>query len=913
MSEKNLYIIDGTALIYRSFFAFMNRPLINKNGLNTSGLFGFINTIEKLKRDFKAEYIVFAFDKSKKTFRHQIYKEYKATRDKMPDDLRQSLPYFHKICDALNFKYFEMDEYEADDILATVAKDAVINGFDNAFIVTRDKDLMQLVTENIKLIDLHQDGLIIDREEVYKKFEVYPENIIDLLSMMGDKSDNIPGIKGVGQKGAVKLLHEYNTLEEVYENLDNIKAKKLNENLRTYKEDAFFSKKLVTIVQNIEMDIQNWEKFKISEPNREPWLELLTELEFTGILKKYIEKRGDELGSFDDSSIDDSSLFSTVKMLEKKSYKLANESELKEIFEKSKKNGFLVLDLETTSLDFLKAEVVGISFASKSIEAVYVNINHQEDTNRVNLEFIIESLNNLLENTTIVGHNIKYDLKILRRFGLKTPKKIFDTMIAAWVLNPTSNRYGLDILCVENFGYSMQPITDLIGKKKSEQITFDKVSIVDATFYGAEDSDYTFKLYEKYKNEIGLSEESSYIFYNIEMELIKVIIEIEENGILLDIKYIHKLGEIFNAKINSLKTLIFEIAGEEFNLNSPKKLGEILFEKLEIPVVKKTKGGSYSTDESVLSELSKTYDITKLIIDYRKLTKLVGTYIDGLTPLVDDENRIHASFNQTGTSTGRLSSSNPNLQNIPIKSEEGREIRKSFIAKEGIEILSFDYSQIELRVMAIMSRDETLKDIFINGEDVHNQTAITITGKSVEELNRDDRRVAKVINFGILYGMKPFGVSNAAEISVADATNFIKKYFESFSGVKKYINELLNRVEQNGYSITKFGRKRPIKEIYSSNRNIKEHGKRTAISSVIQGTAADIIKLAMIKVYQFMKKENLQSKLILQIHDELLFEVTSKEKELIINKIKDIMESVIGDEIPLTTEYGFGNNWLDAH
>ena len=924
MSNNNIiYLLDGTALAYRSYFAFTGRFLYNSKGENTSAVYGFVRTLFKLINDFKIEYLVISFDKSHKTFRHKIYKNYKATREKMPDEMRASLKYLYDVCEALNISYIEMDDYEADDIVATIAKKSTEKGlFDKAYIVTRDKDLYQLVNEKIFLIDVFQDLKLINKDEVLKKFGIPPNLIVDYLALIGDRSDNIPGVPGIGDKRARELVNTFGTIENIYNNLDKIKPEKIRKALEEHKEEAFFSKSLIKLNLDVPVDIEPIDKFKIKPPKREKWIELLKRLEFYSLLKEFLleeeeikKEEGDQLSLFSFSS-------GESKKEEKKekkdhSYKLGNLSDLEYIEKKAKELGYICIDTETSNLDIINPTIVGVSIALDEGTGFYFNISHYDNRGKIDIKYIIDLFERLKkDNILFIGHNIKYDFEVLTEYGFDyNYDNIFDTMIASWILDPDDNHYSLDHLVLKLFNHNMISITSLIGEKRRnrKQLSFEYVDLDSAVEYSVEDVDYTLRLYKFYKPFID--KEYKEVFYNIEMPLIKVLIDLEKNGVKIDIGFLKGLSAKYDKSLIELTEEIYKKVGEKFNINSSKQLGEILFEKLKLPVIKKTKKTKgYSTDEEVLEELSKDYEVPKLILEYRKIQKLKSTYIDGLPSMINPTTgRIHSIYNQTGTATGRLSSSNPNLQNIPVKTEEGKEIRKAFIGEGDNLIVSFDYSQIELRIIAHFSEDPYLIKAFLENIDVHKLTASKIYNKTIDEITDEERKLAKTINFGIIYGMQPYGLSKSLGIDVHEAKVFIDKYFENFPKVKEYIESIKEFAKTNKYVETLFGRRRYLKWIDSTNRNLREYSLRAAINSPIQGTAADIIKIAMNRVFDFLHKNNLKSKLIMQIHDELVFETPPEEKEIIIENVKGIMEGVVSLKVPLIVDWGVGRNWFDAH
>lgn len=933
LGAKKLFLIDGTALIYRSYYGFLKTPLINSKGVNTSGIFGFVNTLKSLVAKFDIGYIAVAFDKSKETFRHNIYSEYKATREKMPDDLKGSLPYVYDICHGLNLKYFEADEYEADDIIASMAVQFSEKFGYDVYIVTRDKDLMQLVNDKVFLVDMHQDVKIIDRGGVVEKFGVESNQIVDFLSLTGDSSDNIPGVKGIGAKTAKELIQKFSTLDNIYEQIDSFKESSVKKNLIEHKESAYFSRELIKLKTDI-CNVDSPEDLKREEPNKDKWISILKELEFNSFLKEYENSSAADKKFAEQTKIPAAIVGENTKKVDclmqrglfdeitqesivkttNSSYKLFSIDMLdclKESILLSKK---IVIDIETDSIDPIDANIAGISIADVDDDMrYYVNVSHTDLTNKVDLKEIIGFLNELIaSNVLFIGHNLKFDLAILEKFGLNFGDNIFDTMVAAWMINPERNRYSLDSLAVEYLSRTMQPITELIGTRKSSQVSFCSVELRDAVQYSCDDVDVTLKLFKKFY-EIVESEHKK-VFYDIEMKLIKVLIRMERDGVLIDSPFLKSMSHVYAGRMQEIEEKIYKKIGFTFNLNSPKQLSEVLFEKLGIKSKKKTKTGGLSTNEEVLESIAQTNEIAAHILEYRKVMKLKSVYIDGLPAMIHPKDkRIHASFNQTGTSTGRLSSSNPNLQNIPIKSIEGKEIRKAFVAPEGYEILAFDYSQIELRVMAFVSRDANLMQAYNENVDIHRITASKITSKPFEEIDESDRRLAKIVNFGILYGMQAFGVSRSTGLSVREAAEIIDKYLRQFPKVKEFMDNTREEAKRRGYTQTFMGRKRFLFGINSLNRQVRENSLRAAISSPVQGSAADIIKYSMIEIDKFLNSNKLKTKMVMQIHDELVFELCKDEKNFVIENVKKIMENIAGFDVPLVANYKSGGNWLEAH
>lgn len=891
-----LFLIDGMALIYRAYYAMVKNPLTSSSGVNTSVLYGFINSFLKLMKDEKPKYIAVVLDTKAKTFRHKEYNLYKANRKPMPDDLSEQLLTLYKTLDLLNIKIFKKDGYEADDIIGTIPallKDHNIN----TYMYSGDKDLVQLVDEKTFLYNpgnSFKPTKVYDIENVYDKYGIYPVNFIDYLSLVGDTSDNIPGVRGVGAKTASKLVKQFLTIENIYNNLDKIDnprtVKLLNEN----KENALLSKSLVTIDKNVKID------FDLKDMN-------INKLSFSNLL--------DELHSHDiytfDKSLDSKPKNHEKKVKIKKSYvSINNYDSLTSMLNVLDKKKIVSIDLETTDLDPNRAKIVGISISYQEHSGFYIPfISSDKMSDSFNSDEILSIIKPFLENPNIkyIGQNIKYDMLVLKRNNIEINCIYFDTMIAESLISPEKNSYKLDILAKDYLNYSMIPIEDLIGPK-SNQITMDKVPLKDICIYACEDADIVYQLY-KIQSKILKNKNLEKIFYDVEIPLIKVLVDIEYNGVFVDKLIINNLCESLNIEISSLKSKIHQISNKEFNINSPKQLSEVLFDDLKLKMFKKR-----STSHDVLKKLVDHHPIAEYLLSYRHLNKLVNTYLDKLPTFINPTtNRIHTSFHQAITSTGRLSSTKPNFQNIPIKSDVGKSIRKAFKTDNNNIIISFDYSQIELRILAHYSKEKKLIDSFKNNLDVHSKTASLIYGIDIEDVKYDHRRVAKIINYSIAYGAGPFRISQELKISIKEASNIITNYFERYPGIKKYIEDTIKQGLDNGFVSTILGRQRNTINLRATNRNIQEAEKRATINMPIQGTASELIKVAMIKIYTKMSKYNLKSKMILQIHDELLFETPESEKDKVINLVVKEMESAIKLDVPIKVDYNFGKNWYEAH
>lgn len=886
MAKKTLYLIDGTALAYRAFFAFIRNPLINSRGENTSAPFGFTTTLVKLLNDNNPDYLAVVFDTGKPTFRHEMYGDYKATRQKMPEEMVSQLPRVREAADALGVVQLEMDGYEADDIIGTLAVRGADQGFD-VWMVTGDKDFMQLVRDGISMYIPMKDERL-GPSGVVEKFGVPPENIIDLLGLMGDSSDNVPGLPRVGEKTAVELIKQFGSLDAVLDRAGEISKPSIRKSVEENRELALLSRRLVTIDTDVPIDI-DMESLRFTGIRQETAREFFREMEFTRLLDTVKEE-----------TVEPEAVF-TIVTPETFDAFLAEVS----------KHDTIAVDLETTSLDTMRAEIVGISVAAGDA-AWYLPIAHAEGTN-LDRERVFPRLKELLERQSIAkcGHNAKYDAVILRRNGIDMSPVTFDTMLAAYVLDPGSRGYALDKLADLHLSHRMQSITELIGKGKS-QISFAGVDIPDAARYSCDDAATTLRL--KHLFEPRLAEEGlSKLFEDVEMPLMTVLMDMEMKGVMLDVPMLAGISEDFARMMADLEVRIYESAGEEFNINSTKQLGEILFDKLNLKARRKTKTG-YSTDIDTLTILAHSHELPALIVDYRQLAKLKSTYVDALPAMINPETgRVHTSFNQAVAATGRLSSSDPNLQNIPIRTELGRQIREAFIAPEGYVLLSADYSQIELRIMAHMSGDTVLMDAFVKGEDVHRRTAAHLFGCAPEDVTDDQRRQAKTINFGVMYGMGAFALSEQLGIPRGEARDFIDHYFSMHTGVSAFIERTVEEAKTNGYVTTILGRKRYVTDILSENRNVAEFAKRTAINTPIQGSAADLIKVSMIRLARRLRNESLDAAMILQVHDELVLETADSAVEAVTEAVRDEMEGALELKVPLVVDIGRGHNWLEAH
>ena len=901
--QNRFFIIDGYAILYRAHFALIRNPLITSYGLDTSALFGFVNQILKLIRKESPNYLVCAFDSKGKNFRHKIYKDYKANRPEMPEELQKQLPHLWEILDNLNIPIIKKSGVEADDIIGTLVLEAEKNGL-VSYIVSGDKDFMQLINEKIFL---YAPGtrkspapIIYDASKVEEKWGVPPNKIIDLLGLMGDSSDNVPGVAGVGEKTAVKLIKEYGSLDGALENVNQVKNKRAQNGLREGVENALLSKKLVTILTDVDLP-SGVNDYKKKDFNLQSCKKKFIELEFHAFLN--------QINSWNHSA----DLYKNAK--QEKEYKIIlNNHDLDQLVNELYQANLISFDLETTSVIPLEAEIVGLSFSLKDNQGYYIPIRYPEkEKNNFgddDLKIVLNKLSGVLqENSKLkTGQNIKYDALILKKYGIEMKGIYFDTMLAAHLINPIAKSISLEALSVEYLNYEMIPITDLIGKGR-DQITIDKAPLKKVAYYAAEDADIAFQLTNILKVKLEKNGLIEY-FSEIEMPLLSVLMHMEYLGTFVDSELLISMSDEVSKKLKLITSSIHTTVGEDFNINSTQQLAKILFDDFGLPKIK-----NRSTAENVLIELQKHHQLPQLILEYRKYFKLKNTYLDSLINLISKPSgRIHSTFHQTIAATGRLSSTNPNFQNIPIRREEGKEIRKAFRAeKKGWNIFSFDYSQIELRLMAHFSQDKGLIDAFNNNEDIHTKTAAKVFNISVDAVMPDMRRTAKIVNFGIMYGAGPFRMSQELGIPRADAQAFIDTYFEQYPGIKNYITTTVDKAKKDKYVETILGRKRPVWDANSNNGLKRKAAERMAINMPIQGSAAEMIKIAMINIYDEMQRLSLQSKLILQIHDELLFEYPLEEQDILLKLVIDKMENAMKLSVPVVVDYGLGYSWLEAH
>ena len=924
-NSKNLFLLDAYALIYRGYYAFIKNPRINSKGTDTSAILGFMNSLFEIIRTQNPDYLAVAFDKGGSVTRSEMFEEYKSNRDKTPEPILVAIPYIKEILEGMKIPILEKEGFEADDIIGTVAKDAEENNF-KVYMVTPDKDFAQLVSDNIFLCKPARMGNSMEIwgvDEVKDKFEVEsPDQVIDYLGMMGDSVDNIPGLPGVGDKTAKKFIKQYGSLENLLQNAHEVTGK-LGEKIIENKELGVLSKKLAKIILDVPIDY-NLDEFKLSDPDKEIVLKVFDELEFRRIKESFfkifgtnsnqLEEKGAEvvqgdlfsetynLESNKDSLNDSKSIYQRIESFE----------ELKLLVEKMMKQEIVAFDTETEGLNALETDIVGISFSWQKGIGYYLPIKNNKSAHEKSFEI----LRPFFESTEIikVGHNIKFDIQVLHKYNVKVSSPIYDTMVAHYLINPDM-RHNLDTLSESYLNYSPISIESLIGKKGKNQISMKDVSIDKITDYASEDADITLQLKSVFDKEIEVNNLGK-IFYDIEIPMINVLSEMETEGIKIDTSYLEKLDKEFEEDLEKLKKEIFKKSGEEFNLNSPKQLGEILFDKLKlVSKPKKTKTGQYSTSEEVLSSLANDHKIIEDILEWRSLDKLQNTYVKSLPNEVSSlTNRVHSSFNQTVTTTGRLSSNNPNLQNIPIRTANGQKIRRAFIPRGSDYILmAADYSQIELRVIASMSNEKNMIDAFVNNQDIHTMTASKIYNVDPENVTREQRGNAKTVNFGIIYGVSAFGLSQQTDLNRSESKVMIDNYFLNYPGLKKYMSDQIDFARNNGYVETIMGRRRYLQNINSQNNMLRSSSERNAINAPIQGSAADIIKIAMININSELKKQSLKSKMLLQVHDELVFDVHKSEKDQIQDIVKTTMESAVKLKVPLKIDLEFGKNWLEAH
>jgi len=925
-----LFLLDAYALIYRSYYAFIKNPRINSKGLNTSAIMGFCNTLNEVLEKEKPTHIGVAFDPHGPTFRNEAYPAYKAQREETPEDIRASVPIIKDILRAYRIPILQVDGYEADDVIGTLALRLSGNSESSeksdisVYMLTPDKDYGQLVRDNVFIFRPRHGGgyETMSPETVCEKYAISStDQVIDLLALMGDSADNFPGCPGVGEKTAAKLIEQFGTIENMLAHTDEIKGK-LREKVEAAVEEIKMSKFLATIKTDVPIET-NLDELKVVEPDEEELRKLFTELEFKSFAdrvlnkvkqpQKKIESQPDLFGFFMPEGSDEPkfSSFETIKTTPHDYKLIENKEDAQNLCDFLLTNDFLSLDTETTSTNAIDAELVGLSFAVKEKEAWYVAI----PAKREEALQIVNIFKPLYENPQIlkIGQNIKYDLEVLANYGIELKGELWDTMIAHYLIQPELH-HNMDYMAEVYLNYQTIHIDELIGPRGKNQKSMRDLSPTQVYEYAAEDADITLRLknvLEPKLKDAGVVD----LFYQIEMPLVRVLAEMEMNGVLIDTDSLKETSELFTMRLTELEHRIYELAGEEFNIASPKQVGDILFGKLQIiEKPKKTKTGQYVTNEETLQSLRSKHEIVEKILEHRGLKKLVGTYVDALPKLINPRTgHIHTSFNQTITATGRLSSSDPNLQNIPIRGEDGKEIRKAFIPEPGCQFFSADYSQIELRVMAHLSEDEHMMQVFREGKDLHAATAATIYKKGIDEVSRDERTKSKRANFGIIYGITVFGLAERLEIDRSEARQLIDGFFQTFPQVHDYMERSKEIVREKGYAETIFHRRRYLPDIHSHNATVRGFAERNAINAPIQGSAADIIKVAMVRIYKRMKDEGLKSKMILQVHDELNFSVLPEEKEHMERLVLEEMQGAFALKVPLIADAGWGENWLEAH
>ncbi len=932
MAEKKLFLLDGHALIYRAHYAFISRPLINSKGINTSAIVGFVRTLWDILQHQRPTHIAVVFDPSTPTFRNQLYKAYKANRDAQPEDITIAIPYIQEIIKAFHIPVIVVDEYEADDVIGTLAKQAEKQTYE-VYMVTPDKDFGQLVDEKIFMYKPSRKGNGVEIwgvPEVLENWQVQRvDQVRDILALAGDASDNIPGVPGIGPKTAAKLIQQYGSVENLLEHVHELKGK-LRERLEQYGQQALLSKKLATIITDVPVQFAP-KRFELAPPDRQRLAELFRELEFRTLATQILgEQASDDeaiptaapsvQGTLFDAQSPNSSLPPQHSVAEHNIHTVAHNYHIAQTAEAHhqliallKQYPRFAFDTETTELDPNKAELVGMSFAVRAHEAWYVPLPPDGPTRQA----ILERFRPLFENEHIakVGQNIKYDALMLKWQGINLRGTFYDTMIAHYLLEPDL-RHNLDYLAETYLKYQPVSIETLIGKKGKKQLSMRQVPVEQVAPYAAEDADITWQLHELLFKRLE-EEALSNLYFQIEEPLIKVLVDMEYAGIKLDIDFLNQYATKLNQKLQQIEARIYELAGLHFNIASPKQVGRILFEKLKLPYRwRKTRTGQYSTDEEKLSELAKQHEIAKAILEYRQLAKLKSTYIDALPPLVNPRTgRIHSSFNQTVAATGRLSSNNPNLQNIPIRTEEGRQIRRAFVPRQpDWWFLSADYSQIELRIIAAISGDKGMIEDFRKGLDIHRATAARVFDVPYEEVTPEQRRRAKTVNFSIIYGAGATNLSRQLDIKRSEAQKLIEQYFKKYPGLKDYMDRTVAFAREHGYVTTLLGRRRYLRDINSRNSLARSNAERMAINTPIQGTAADMIKLAMIAIHQVLQQMHAQTAMVLQVHDELVFDLPDEERgqvhQLVIDKMKNALPDL---DVPILVETGIGKNWLEAH
>ncbi|MBU2710820.1 DNA polymerase I [Zooshikella harenae] len=902
--KKPLVLVDGSSYLFRAYHAMP--ALTNSSGEPTGAVRGVISMIRRLQKDYPSSSVVVIFDAKGPTFRNDIYADYKAHRPPMPDELRVQIEPIHRIIKAMGLPLLVIDGVEADDVIGTLANEATTKGIE-VIVSTGDKDLAQLVSKHVTLINTMNDRTT-TIESLQEKYGFGPELFVDYLALMGDKVDNIPGVPGVGEKTALALLQGLGSLDNIYQQLERIAelsfrgSKSMAKKLEEHKEQAYLSRTLATIKTDVDLPF-SLEKLKVDDINNEELVTLFTQLEFKGWLEELLGNQQETLPENKQAPADYHTIFT--------------QKDFQNWLDRLKKAPIIAFDTETTSLNYMEAEIVGVSFAVQVGEAAYVPVAHTYPgcPDQLDRDWVLTQLKPLLEaeKPGKIGQNLKYDMSVLARYDIELKGIAADTMLESYVLNSTATRHDMDSLALKYLGYKTTHYEDVAGKG-AKQITFDQVGIEQAAPYAAEDADITLQLYHTLWPKLEAESKLASLCDSVEKPLIPVLSRMERNGALIDSALLNKQSKELAKRLAELEQQAYDAAGQTFNLGSPKQLQEIFFEKLKLPVIKKTPKGQPSTAEPVLQELALDYPLPKLILEYRGLSKLKSTYTDRLPEQVNPHtDRVHTSFHQAVTATGRLSSSDPNLQNIPIRSAEGRRIRQAFIAPKGYKIVSADYSQIELRIMAHLSADSGLKSAFAHGMDVHKATAAEVFGVPHKEVTDNQRRNAKAINFGLIYGMSAFGLAKQLGISRQSAQEYIDLYFERYPGVLNYMESIREQAAEQGYVETILGRRLYLPEIRSRNALQRKAAERTAINAPMQGTAADIIKQAMIAVDQWLSEQKVNAKMIMQVHDELVFEVQEEQVAFLTENIKSLMEKTTLLDVPLLVDVGVGNNWDEAH
>lgn len=920
MSDKRpVILVDGSSYLYRAFHALP--MLTTSDQRHTGAIRGVVSMLRKLLKDYQPEHMAVVFDAKGKTFRDDMYEQYKANRPSMPDELRQQIEPLHALIRSMGLPMIVEDGVEADDVIGTLAVQLSAEGFP-VIISTGDKDMAQLVDENVTLVNTMNDS-VMDPAGVEKKFGIPPSLIIDYLALMGDKVDNIPGVPGVGEKTALALIQGLGSIDQIYANLDKIPeltfrgAKKMPEKLAEHEEQARLSYLLATIKTDCVLH-EGLAELKLGEPNNEELAAHFKSLEFKGWLEEKIDEKsgGQTAAKSDDADATENTLPPETD-LDRSGYEIVLTQEAFDRWlNKLNSSGYFAFDTETTSLEYMRAEIVGVSFAIDEGEAAYVPVAHNYPgaPDQLDRADVLAALKPLLESKEIkkIGQNLKYDMSVLANYAINMQGIGWDTMLESYVLDSVATRHDMDSLSLKYLGHKAIKFEEIAGKG-AKQLTFNQIGLDEAGIYAAEDADVTLRLHNVLWPRVQKHGSLESVFANIEVPLIPVLSRIERNGCYVDAAMLRKQSNELAKRMVELENQAYELAGDKFNLSSPKQLGEVLYNKLGIPVIKKTPKGAPSTAEPVLQELAHDYELPQVIMDYRGMAKLKNTYTDKLPEMIDSAGRVHTSYHQAVAATGRLSSSDPNLQNIPVRSEEGRRIRQAFCAPEGRKIVAADYSQIELRIMAHLSQDEGLLNAFSQGLDIHRATAAEVGGKSIDDVTDNERRNAKAINFGLIYGMSAFGLARQLGLPRAEAQAYIDLYFDRYPGVKRYMESTRASAADNGYVETLFGRRLYLPEIYSRNGNMRQAAERTAINAPMQGTAADIIKRAMIDVHHWLAGSTIDALMIMQVHDELVFEVADNDVDELVREVTARMSAAADLAVPLVVDYGIGINWDEAH